>query len=467
MLTQTGGLALLVSWPLICIFIINRAPLREAVTWLIFLGFLFLPPGIGIDLPAIPRLDNISASTIGVFLGLIIAKIRLISPEIKSKLIIILIITMILQPITTTVTNREISWSGAYVAPGLTYYDAISFMLRNMIIVMPFLIGYCVLGSKDGHRALVRVLFISGLAYSLLALIEVRLSPQINVWVYGYFQHSFAQMMREGGFRPIVFLPHGLWVAFFFMATAIAALILWRAEGSAGSRGKYLLGAGYLLVVLVLCKSLGSLMFAVFLAPLIAFTGPRLQVRVAAVLAAFAILYPALRGADLVPVNAVVDFARSISEERAQSLQFRLNNEDLLLARASEKPLFGWGGYGRNRIYDEWGKKVSVTDGYWIIVIGRDGWIGFVAQFGLLGAPIFLLYRRMRRGFDPGPISSGVALLLAINMIELLPNATLTIWTWMMAGALLGRVENEASGDAARAAAIDPLTLRKRPRTIL
>ena len=46
-------------------------------------------------------------------------------------------------------------------------------------------------------------------------LVEVRLSPQINTWIYGFFQHDFIQMMRYGGFRPIVFLPHGLWVAFF------------------------------------------------------------------------------------------------------------------------------------------------------------------------------------------------------------------------------------------------------------
>ena len=34
-----------------------------------------------------------------------------------------------------------------------------------------------------------------------------------------------------------------------------------------------------------------------------------------------------------------------------------------------------------------------------------------------------------------------LALIIAINMIDLLPNASLSPWTWLLAGALLGRAE--------------------------
>ena len=34
-----------------------------------------------------------------------------------------------------------------------------------------------------------------------------------------------------------------------------------------------------------------------------------------------------------------------------------------------------------------------------------------------------------------------LALIIAINMIDLLPNAPLSQWTWLLAGALLGRAE--------------------------
>ena len=36
---------------------------------------------------------------------------------------------------------------------------------------------------------------------------------------------------------------------------------------------------------------------------------------------------------------------------------------------------------------------------------------------------------------------AALALIISANIVELLPNATLTPWTWLLAGALLGRSE--------------------------
>lgn len=58
-------------------------------------------------------------------------------------------------------------------------------------------------------------------------LYEVRLSPQLHRIFYGYFPHSFAQQVRGGGFRPVVFLQHGLWVAFFAMMMTVVTFALW------------------------------------------------------------------------------------------------------------------------------------------------------------------------------------------------------------------------------------------------
>ncbi len=68
--------------------------------------------------------------------------------------------------------------------------------------------------------------------------------------------------------------------------------------------------------------------------------------------------------------RSIADFVeQNVSADRANSLRHRLNNEDMLLSRAFESPLFGWGGWGRNRVYDENGKDLTVTDGLWIIII--------------------------------------------------------------------------------------------------
>jgi hypothetical protein len=115
----------------------------------------------------------------------------------------------------------------------------------------------------------------------------------------------------------------------------------------------------------------------------------------------------------------------------------------VLLDRAMERPLFGWGSWGRNQIFNSAGEILTTTDGRWIITIGVYGWIGFLAEFGLLTLPIFLIWRRttgVLKGAIP-PFLGGVALILAVNVLDLLPNATITPMTWLFAGALLGYSE--------------------------
>jgi hypothetical protein len=96
-----------------------------------------------------------------------------------------------------------------------------------------------------------------------------------------------------------------------------------------------------------------------------------------------------LRSQDLFPTKSVVAAADYVSYDRAFSIDFRFENEDRLLAKASERPIFGWGGWGRNRVYDaETSSDVSVTDGAWIIELGQFGLTGFLSLFLLIVAPI-------------------------------------------------------------------------------
>jgi hypothetical protein len=86
---------------------------------------------------------------------------------------------------------------------------------------------------------------------------------------------------------------------------------------------------------------------------------------------------------------------------------------------------------------------LSVTDGRWIITIGVYGWIGFLAEFGLLLVPIFMIARQMAGSDDVeiSPLVGPACLLLAVNVMDLLPNATLTQLTWLLAGCLVGYAE--------------------------
>ena len=93
-----------------------------------------------------------------------------------------------------------------------------------------------------------------------------------------------------------------------------------------------------------------------------------------------------------------MSLASSYNVERAESLQFRFEQERLLLDHAWKRVWFGWGRFGRNRVYNEEGKDISVTDGRWIITMGSFGFVGFAAEFGLLALSVFSVWPALGKG---------------------------------------------------------------------
>jgi hypothetical protein len=209
----------------------------------------------------------------------------------------------------------------------------------------------------------------------------------------------------------------------------------------------------WLALTLVLSRNLGATALMLLFAPVILFTPPRMQVLVAVAFAAMVLIFPILRGAGLVPTDTIHAMAQSVSEERAGSLKFRFDHEEALLARASEKPIAGWGSWGRNRIYDpETGRDLSVTDGIWVITIGSFGWFGYLAQFGLLTLPILMLWRNREW---IAPATSGLAIIMAANLVDLIPNSALAPISWLAAGALAGTLVDSRKGSIERNKQVD------------
>ena len=437
---------MLLIWPIVMIGLFRKMPVARAFIWSLLGAYLFLPPApAGFDFPSLPPFDKQSIPNLMVLAICIFLYGKRIFSLPKSTIGKVLVALFVLSPIATVFTNSEpIVFRGAEPLPGLRVTDAIAISINQLLLLIPFLLARQMLAAPEAHKELLVALLVGGLIYSIPMLIEIRLSPQVNVWVYGFFQHSFEQTIRFGGFRPVVFLNHGLWVAFFAMTTVIAAIALWRMEQVEKNRTMYFIAAVYLGVVLILCKSTGAVLFAIFLAPLVMFATRRVQVNITFLLIILTLAYPVLKGVSLMPADALVAQAEKIGEDRAGSLRFRFYNEDLLLERANEKPLFGWGSWGRNHLHDPVSGTIqTVSDGRWIITFGVFGWIGFIAEFGLLGLPLILLWRQVRI-MPPGslpPFIGPLALILVINIVDLLPNATLTPITWIISGAMLGYAE--------------------------
>ena len=452
----------LALWPFVALWLFSRLPVQRAMIWTIVGGYMALPPVAAFDLPVVPELDKYVIANLSALVGCLVHAPGRILTRPRSWLVMGLLAAFVSSPLATVLTNGDPLFVGTGVLPGLRLYDAVSVVMRQVLLIVPFFLARALLAAPEDHRELLRAFMIGGLAYTVPMLIEIRLSPQMNTWIYGFFQHSFAQMMRDGGFRPIVFMPHALWVAFFTMSAAVAAAALSR-EARAEDRSRLLAAAAYLVVVLVMCKSLASMLYAAALLPVILLAPVRVVLWVAGAFALVAVSYPILRGGGLVPTEALTQWAYGIDADRGQSLEFRFDNETMLLAKAADRPLFGWGSWGRNLIYDlETGRSISVTDGRWIITIGMFGWLGYLAEFGLLTLPLIALALRPAPGGVPVAVAA-TALILGINLVDMLPNATLLPITWMMAGALVGYVESPAR--ARREAA--PAPVRRPLRSIL
>ena len=434
---------MILIWPVVAWVLWTRLDAARALIWTILAGYLFLPPLTGFNLPVVPDLDKTSIPNLVCLLFALTLRHDRISFLPDSWLGRGLIGVYILSPFATVMTNSDPIPILVEDVPGLRIYDSAAAVINQAIYLLPFFLARRYLATPEAMRVLVVAFVTAGLVYSVPMLIESRLSPQMNVWVYGFFQHDFSQTIRFGGFRPVVFLPHGLWVAFFALMCLVSSQMLFR-EGPAEQRPKQLVVMLYLFWMLMICKSAGPVIYALCLTPLVLLAGRRVQVFAAAAAAFVVLTYPLLRGLHLIPLDAIMATAERFSPDKASSLGFRIYNEELLLQRAALKPWFGWGGYGRSLLLNPiTGEIETIADGAWIIVLGIYGWFGYIAEFGLISLPIWLLAREvvLQRAATFPLAGAALALILAANMVDMLPNGTNVPLTWLMAGALLGQAE--------------------------
>lgn len=461
----------LFSWPIVAILLFRLLPLQKALVWTIIGGYLLLPTATSVKFPMVPPIDKALVTSLpALILCLFMAPPQPPTQAAMARtgrhVLLALFVIVIISLVLTVLQNSEPVIDGRTFLPGLRLYDAMSLISQLLVSLIPLWLGLRYLNSREGLRTILEVLAISGLAYTIPVLFEVRFSPQLHNWIYGFFPHSFIQHMREGGFRPLVFLSHGLLVGIYLCIAAIAAVTLYREARREGRPAIYwFLGAIWLLLVLFLSKNFGAMMIAVVLTAATFVLGRRPLLVIGLAVAAVVLFYPILRGAGWIPLDAVHEFVQSINADRAASLKFRLDNEDALLARASEKPLLGWGSWGRDLLHDPaTGRLVSIVDGIWVGIIGSFGWIGYIGRFGLLTAPI-LFFALRRRTVGDSFIPFGLIIALSAILIDLLPNSGLVNYVWLMAGAVAGHAlwwqapaaEGPAENDLAGQAGTQPL----------
>ncbi len=423
-------------------------PARRAVILSFVAGWMFLP-NYDYKISSLPNIDKTAVICLAVLAAMFFLDTRRLL-RFRPRWIDLPMLLLCCGPFASSLTN------------GLGPKDGVYESVHEILLWgLPWLIGRMYFTDLESLRDLAVGIFIGGLVYAPLCLLEMRIGPQLNFRVYGFNQHSFLQHIRYGGYRPMVFMQHGLMVGLFMSAATLSGAWLWR---SGSLRQIFGIPLPVFVIPLfcttILVKSVGAigLMFA-GMAVLYGVRYLRSTLPVAAFAAAI-LVYIAVRMTGVIPSSVLVATANAaLGAERAQSLESRLINEDMLTTRALEQPVFGWGGWGRARIKDASGKDVTITDSLWIIYLGNKGLVGLAGLFLALLLPPLLLTRRLPARYWTHPDAGACAVLAVVLMLwaaDNLLNAMINPVYLLIAGglgafeeieAVCEDAEDEADGD--------------------
>jgi len=413
---------------------------NQAAMLVLLGGMLFLPEVAYFDAPLVPPFGKHEIAAGCALLGLLVRSPgRLRLPRLGRGADFLLVLVGVSGTITIFLNHDAVSY-GPLLLPGTSARDVLSFGIRDVFdVLLPYLVGRMCIQSTRDVRALLRVVLGLGLVYSLLIMFELRFSPNLHRWIYGYHaREDFSQTIRWGGYRPTVFMEHGLAVALFAMVVALIATVQMRLHKRHWGLPSWC-WALYFTVIMILCRGTGAILLGGVALVAILWTSPRKQLRLAALIAAICLIYPCLRFTGIFPKDTIVNVTSSvISPDRAASIKVRFDNEDLLMDHVDKRLWFGWGGNGRNRLYDSEGNDAVITDGHWIILLSVGGVTLLYCMFGVMLTSIFSALRVLRKVPERSDqqLLAGLALVTACYVFDLVPNGMFNQAPLFFAGAL-------------------------------
>lgn len=417
----------LFGWVPLCILLFAWLPARRAVAVGITGAWLFLPMA-AYPMGSLPDWDKAMAGSAGVLLAAALfdsdALLRVRFGWFDLPMLVFCICPIL-----------------SCLSAGLGLYAGMALVMKQVVWWgIPYFLGRVYFSDLAGIRELAITVFVGGLIYAPLCLYEIRMSPQLHRIVYGFHQHEFMQTRRFGGWRPMVFLQHGLAAGMWMCMAAMLGIWLWF-SGSVREVGK--LPVAWLVLGLtataLLCKSMGAIELLACGAGVLGLAWfwrnpiPLLLVFLVAP------AYMVSRTSGAWSGRSLVEMESEVNEERSGSLEYRLDNEDIIIERARSRPLFGygWGQFMEN----EDGRTDVVPDGLWTLTLGRFGYVGLVSLTLSLLGPVLLMWWSWPAKFWRHPAVApavGLGILLCLHMIDNLMNAMINPVFVMAAGALGG-----------------------------
>lgn len=394
-------------WPAVAVAVFLAMGTRRGLVAVMISGVLFLPVD-RIELQGFIDLSKTNVVCLSCLIGAALTDGRRLlrfrlSPWDTPMLLVCLV------PVVSTLVNGF----GIYASASKGIYSAIT-------LAVPYALGRIYFGDSRGRSQLLVGIILGTAAYVPLCLYEVRMSPTLHHDLYGFNQHDFAQTFRGGGFRPMVFMDHGLQLAL-WLATATMSFAVLTFSGAV-HRLLYVPARFMLLVfvaTLVLCKSTGALAILVFTA-LVPIEWALCRTRiVAGLMFGCPVAYVGLRLSGAWDGRGVVDFASFFSGERAQSLEYRLHSEQQLLESSSSHFLLGRGPEGFNLVGSGDEATWVVGDSLWINAFTTSGVLMVISLWAMFLAPCVVVASRIPARLwlrkENAPIAALVVMILMIQ----------------------------------------------------
>ena len=435
----------MIAWLPIVFYLFRIYAPRKAVIVSFIGGLLFLPERAGFRLPLIPDYQGMVATCYGITLAILVYDSQRLR-KFKLKWIDLPMLIWCICPLFSSITNS------------LGVYDGINEAITKTVTWgLPYFLGRFYLNNLAAQRELAINIIKGGLLYVPLCIYEGRMSPQLHNIFYGYYPHAsgIAQSYRLGGYRPMVFMRHGLMLGMWMMMVALIGFWLWKAKAV---QRLWNIPIERIVILCTLtfiwCRSTGA--YGYFLYGLIIlFSAKWLRSSIPLLLLILGIIYYLYTSAtghfDSEGIVSLV--GNLINPERAQSLEYRFNNEALLADHARNQMVFGWGGWGRNRLYEEnWHgifEDVAITDSLWILAFGINGLVGLISLITSLILPIIIFCFSgypVKTWFDPKVAPAAVlAVTLLLFIFDCLLNDMFSPIFPLITGGLSGLVFSEQS----------------------
>jgi len=417
---NTAGYVLLFAWIPATVAAFAFRPGRSAALAALVAGYLLLPQG-GIAVPGMVDVTRATVIGVGLLMGMLLFDFRAVAST-RPSAWDLPIVVWCACPIASSLTND----SGIY--------DGLSSALDAILTFgVPYLAGRTYLRGLPDLLAAARALTVGGALYLPLCWFELRFSPQLHHLAFGFTQHVFAQTRRGGGWRPMVFLQHGLALGFWLAAASVTAYALWRGRLRIFHRVPNILTLAALALTTLLCRSMGAAILMSLAMLALAASRPGGGAIALLVLTGIAPVFLVARTVLGWEPRQLVEAAKEYDPDRGASLATRSESDAKLLERAKERPWFGWGSGAGFR------EGVEKTDSLWGITIGKRGYVGLFSLFGVLFVAPHLGLRRLRRaGASPGAVPEVIApiAVLSIYAIDCLSNAMICPVFFALAGGL-------------------------------